>query len=225
MWENDGIYAPGPIRPVVEIRQNLAIFTGGKWEHYRADYIEPMPRSTPLVVDLVVLSGATTLAANGAIAKILAPALQLNQLEFLHLRWEPLDNVEGILWEQAGQGRFMTRGATARVDRNTRTYDPYLATTTFFILGPGRDLNLEARNPMGYATPTARFAFWGYRYLLTDIIPDALLSLPESLTPEQAAAGQYTKARGEAALRAGIPDAVKKLIGPTTWLPAEGRAA
>lgn len=205
-WDT-GIYAPGPIKPAVKIKENLSLWTSGGWEYYRTDFIEPMPRSTPLVVEMVVASGATALAAGGTIAKRIVAILQLNELEFLHLRWEPLDNVEGVLWERAGQGRFMSRGATARVDRNTKTYDPYLATTTFFILGRDRDMNLEVRNPMSYATPVARFAFWGYRYILT-------LLLPEGVSDAD-----------KAALRRGEVDVVKRIIGATTWVPAEGRAA
>jgi len=212
----DSIYCSGPIRPVVKIRENMSIWTGGAWEHYRAEFIEPMPRSTPLVVEMVTASGATLLAAGATIAKRVVAILQLNGLELLHLRWEPLDNVEGVLWEQSGTGRFQSRGAVARVDRNTVTRDPYLSTTTFFIIGRDRDMNLEVRNPMRYATPTARFQFWGYRYMLKAIVDEAVANLPET--------GPLTKARARAALRAGDLDVVKRLIGATTWLPAEGRA-
>lgn len=205
-WDT-GIYAPGPIKPAVKIKENLSLWTSGGWEYYRTDFIEPMPRSTPLVVEMVVASGATALVAGGTIAKRIVAILQLNELEFLHLRWEPLDNVEGVLWERAGQGRFMSRSATARVDRGTRTYDPYLATTTFFILGRDRDMNLEVRNPMSYATPVARFAFWGYRYILTPLLPEGVSDADK------------------AALRRGEVDVVKRIIGATTWVPAEGRAA
>jgi len=204
MFESAGIYDPGPIKPVVQIKENLSVWTLGKWEHYRVDFIEPMPRSTPMQVEMVVASGATTLAANGTIAKRVVAALQLNGDEFFHLRWEPIDNVEGVLWEQAGTGRYQGRSAMARVDRSTKLYDPYLATTTFWILGRDRDMNLEVRNPMGYATPTARFAFWGYRYLLTE------LEIPQS---------------EKAAVNRGDLDAVRRAIGATTWLPAEGRAS
>ena len=205
MDELDGIYNPGPIKPVVKVKENLSIWTGGHWEHYRVDFIEPMPRSSPLVVEMVTASGATTLAAGGTIAKRVVAILQLNSGELLHLRWEPLDNVEGVLWEQAGQGRFQSRGVMARVDRDTATRDPYLSTTTFFILGRDRDMNLEVRNPMGYATPTARFQFSGFRYILYDLLSEK-------------------SERERQLLWAGDLGAVKSLIHATTWLPAEGRA-
>ena len=204
---DSGIYAPGPIKPIVKIRENISVWTLNAWEHYRAEFIEPMPKGAAMTVDMVAVAGTTTLAANATIAKRLLGVLQLNAGEFLHLRWEPIDNVEGVLWEQAGQGRSISRGVQARVDRSTKGYDPYLATTTFWILGRDRDMNLEARNPMGYAIPTARFAFWGYRYILTSAVP--------------AAASELDKA----ALKAGDMDTVRRVIGATTWVPAEGRAA
>lgn len=203
MFENSGIYDPGPIKPVVQIKENISVYTRSRWEHYRVDYIEPMPRSTPMVVEMVVASGATSLVANGTIAKRVVAILQLNTLEFLHLRWEPLDNVQGVLWETAGNARYNARSVQAFVDRNTAKYDPYLATTTFWIMGIDRDMNLEARNPMGYATPVARFAFWGYRYILSELVVDQAY---------------------RAAVAQGDVDAVRKTIGATTWLPAEGRA-
>ena len=202
----ESIYYPGPIMPVVKIKENMAVWTGGAWEHFRAEFIEPIMRSSPAVVNMVTVAAQTTLAAGATIAKRLVPILQVNTLEFLHLRWEALDNVEGILWELSGQGRNLSRGIVARVSKDTPKYDPYLATTTFWIIGLGasRDMNLEVRNAMSYATPCARFAFFGYRYLLTDLL--------------------LNMAAADAKLmRAGDLDAVKRLIGATTWLPAEGR--
>ena len=200
---SDGIYSPGPIRPVVKIQETLGVLTQRRWEYFRAIFIEGMPRSTPLVADLVALSGATSIVANGTIARRVLAILQLNTNELLHLRWEPIDNVEGVLWEQAGAGRWAARGATARVDQGTKVYDPYLATTTFFILGRDRDMNLEVRNPMGVALPQARFSFWGYRYVLEPI------AIPKD--------DKDTKALAD-----GEPDIVRRRIGPVTFVPAEG---
>jgi len=204
VWNTDSIYSAGPIVPVVKIKENISVWTRSQWEHYRVEFIEPMPRSSPLMIEAVTLAGGTALAAGATINKRVVAALQLNEGEFLHLRWEPLDNVEGVLWEQSGQGRFNTRQIMARVDLTTRLYDPYLATSTFWILGKDRDINLEVRNPMtGYPTPTARFQFWGYRYILTQhMIPDT----------------------DKAAAQRGDLDTVRRNVGATTWLPAEGRA-
>jgi len=169
MPQLSGIYDSEPIQPVAKIKENLSIWTVGKWEHYNIDFIEPIPRSSPTMVEMVTVSGSTTIGANGTINKQVVSILQLSELEFLHLRWEPIDDVEGVLWEQAGTGKFVTRSVHARVTRFTGARDPYLATTTFFILGRDRDMNLEVRNPNPVALPQARFVFWGYRYLLTQL--------------------------------------------------------
>lgn len=163
------IYDNGPISPIAKIKENLSIWTLGKWLHYQIENIEPLPRSTPMIVEMVLASGATTILANGIIAKQVVPILQLSDLEFTHLRWEPIDDVEGVLWEQAGTGRFVTRSVHARVTRFTGIRDPYLATTTFWILGRDRDMNLEVRNPNPVPLPQARFAFWGFRYMLKSL--------------------------------------------------------
>ena len=163
------IYDNGPISPVARIKDNLAIWTSGKWEPYQIQFIEPIPRSSPLRVDFVDLSGAVTVAANGTIARQLAQVLRLSRDEFLHLRWYPIDDMEGILWEQSSQGRYSARSVQARVNLWTEEWDPWLATTTFFILGMNRDANFEIRNPMGIAWPQARFVFFGYRYVLDEL--------------------------------------------------------
>ena len=161
---NSGIYDWGVISPVAKIRENLSIFTSGQWSHYRIEFIEGMPYSSPMVVEMVTASGVTTIAANGSIAAQVVNILQLNEKSLLHLRFEPLDDVEGVLWEEASVGRFVTRGVHARVTRFSAARDPNLAATTFFILGRDRDMELEVRNPLPVAQAVARFVFWGYRY-------------------------------------------------------------
>lgn len=161
-----GIYDSGPISPVAKIKENVSLWTVGKWAHYQIQNIEPMPRSSPMMVEMVTISGATTIAANGTISKRVVAILQPKELELLHVRWEPLDDVEGVLWQQSSTGRFVARQVHARVTRFTALRDPYLATTTFFIIGLQRDMNLEVRNPNPVALPQARLVFFGYRYML-----------------------------------------------------------
>jgi len=201
-----GIYDSGPIQPVARIKENLSIWTNGKYAHYVIEYQEPIPPSPASTIEMVVASGNTSLAANTSIGKRVVGILQLNEMEFLHVRFEPLDNVEGVIWEVSGQAKFNTRAIHARVDKRTRQWDPYLATTTFFILGVNRDMNLEVRNPMGYATPTARFMFWGNRSLLKDFPLDGVTEADKLK------------------LREGDRETVRRIIGTTTWLPAEGKS-
>lgn len=167
MSEVANIYDNGPISPIAKIKENLSIWTNQVWEHFNIEFIEPIPRSSPGVVEMVTATGATTIAANGRIAKAIVAFLQLADNEFFHLRWEPIDDMEGVLWEQASKGRFAARAIHARVNRFTSLRDPYLATTTFWIFGRNRDMTLEVQNPNPVAMPQARFVFFGYRYLLS----------------------------------------------------------
>jgi len=174
------IYDNGPISPVARIKDNLGIWSENKWLWYQIAFIEPVPRSSPFMVDMVAASGAVTFAAYGTIAKQNIPALLMNDLEMLHLRWEPLDDVEGMLWELSGQSRFSPRGGHARVSLFTGLMDPYLATTTFYIIGKDKEMMLEVRNPNPVALPMARFVFFGYRYILEKLAkePDLKTLLP-----------------------------------------------
>lgn len=162
------LYDNGPISPICKINENISAWSEKKWLSFKAVYIEPVPASRPYTVDLVFTSGATVIAANGAVAAAVLAVLQVNQLELLHLRWEPLDDVEGALWQLAGKARFGGRGGQARVSLFTQIRDPWLATTTFWILGgvTAKDATIGAFNPNPVALPMARFNFFGYRYVL-----------------------------------------------------------
>ncbi|GAJ05268.1 unnamed protein product, partial [marine sediment metagenome] len=175
-------------------------------------YAEPWPRSSPLRVEMVAAAAVTTIAANGTIAKRLVPILQVTEGEMLHVRFEPLDDVEGVVWQQAGTGKFVSHSTHARVSMTTCLRDPYLATTTFFIMGRQRDMNLEVRNPNPVALPQARFQFFGFRYVIEPIIP----RFPATVTDAQ-------KQAVIKKLEDGDKETVAQYIGPTTWLPAEGR--
>jgi len=164
--EISGIYDNGPIAPVARIKENLSIWFDNKWNPYNIAFIEPIPRSSPYMVDFVVLAGATVIGANATIPRAVSAVLQMSKNELLHLRWEPLDDIEGQLFQLQGMARLQTRGGHARVSRFTGARDPYLATTTFFVMGLEKDAQISAINPNPVALPRARFAFFGYRYVL-----------------------------------------------------------
>lgn len=165
------IYDNGPISPIARINDNLSIWSENDFLHFNITYLEPVPRGSPMTVDMVAAWGATVIAAYGSIPQQVVAFLQMNANELLHLRWEPLDDVEGLLWQLPSQPRFNPRGAHARVSQFTEAMDPFLATTTFWILGgtPAKDMALEVRNPNPVALPMARFAFFGFRYILVPL--------------------------------------------------------
>ncbi|GAI52389.1 unnamed protein product, partial [marine sediment metagenome] len=81
-----------------------------------------------------------------------------------------------------------------------------------FIMGNQKDMNLEVRNPNPVALPQARFQFFGFRYVIEVIIP----KFPETAT-------DALKEAVRKKLEDGDKETVAQYIGPTTWLPAEGR--
>lgn len=182
MSEVANIYDNGPISLIARIKENIALWTEGQWMPYRVEFAEGLPRSRPTMVDLVQIAGVANIGANGTITQQQLLILQPANNELLHLRWEPLDDVEGVLWEQTSMTRFNPKGVKARVDLFTAAMDPYLASTTFFIIGSlgNKDMNLEVRNPNAVALPQARFVFWGYRYILSPLqsIPANCVYLP-----------------------------------------------
>ncbi len=202
--EISGIYDNGPISPVARIKDHISVYTAKKWSHYEIAYAEPWPRSSPLRVDMVALSGAVVIAANAILAKRLVPIVQVTDGEMLQLRFLPLDDVEAVIYEQSGTAKFNSRNTHARVNMTTGLHDPYLATTTTFVLGYQRDLNIEIQNPNPVPINQARLQFWGFRYVLDELMPSTDQAVKKLLSDgDKAAVAQY--------------------IGPTTWLPAEGR--
>jgi hypothetical protein len=207
MPATSGIYDSSDIQPLCKIKENLSVLTSNAWNHFRVDFIEPISPGPASMVEMVVLSGATILAANATIQAMVVPALQLDQNEYVQYRFTVLDNIEAVIWEQSGQQKFATARIHCRVDRRTKFLDPHFSTTTFTIIGLNRDMQLEIRNPLGYPMPCARVVFWGFKYIL---MPLDLTGIPES---------------DRAKLRAGDVDTVKKLVGPTVFAPAQGRLA
>ncbi len=172
MSEISGIYDNGPITPVLKIMENIGVLTGGAYHFFQVKFIEPLPRSSPLVADMVqIVQGAAGpgIAALGQLNQALVPFLRINRgikvAELLHMRLEPIDDVEILLWETASIGRFATNFLRARINRFTAFRDPYLASTTFFVMGQDNDINIQVQNPNPLVMPQARIAFWGYRYV------------------------------------------------------------
>ncbi len=164
--EVSGIYDNGPITPIAKVGENLGLWTGARYDPYRIAWIEGIPESSPYTVDMITVLAAGPLAANTLSQKTVVTALQMDDKELLHARWEPVDYVEGLIWELASGPRYASKGGQARTSPFTHERDPWLATTTFFVLGLNKDANIGVYNPQMVATPQARFAFWGFRYIL-----------------------------------------------------------
>ena len=162
------LYDNGPISPICQIKEHLAIWSDKQWLGFKVNYIEPTPRSSAYTVDLIALAGAAPLAPGATIMGQLLPILQANANELSHNRWYAIDDIEGLLWQLNNMARFSPRGGQSGVNLLTPVYDPWLATTTFWVLGGlgDKDARVGCTNISGAAIPQARLGFFGYRYIL-----------------------------------------------------------
>jgi len=145
----------------VEVRQNLAVWQGGRFDYNSVEYIEPLPLSSQSIVDY----GAA--AANGTIAAVELTIFNVQgDNELIQVRPFPIDDIEIIVWLQRSQGKFATRGMQARVSKLTRAIDPYLRSAEFNLKGTNNNPFVEVRNPGDYAYAQARVWFAAKRYIL-----------------------------------------------------------
>lgn len=166
----DNLYSSGPMAPVCQIQEHLAIYTEQRWKGYVVNFIEPQPRSSNFIVDLIASAGVAPLAAGGQVVSQLLQAIQVNEGELCHFRFFVIDDIEAQLWQLANMARFAPRGGQAGVNRFTPFYDPWLATTTFWVLGGlgDKDARIGCTNLSGAVIPRARVGFYGFRYTLTE---------------------------------------------------------
>ena len=165
----DNLYSSGPMAPMCQIREHLAIWSEQKWMGFQVEYIEPVPRSSVFIIDLVQESGSGPLAPNQQVAGQLLDAIRVNANELSHNRWFVIDDIEGQLWQLSNMARFAPRGGQAGVTRFSPFYDPYLASTTFWVLGGlgDKDARIGCTNISGATIPQARIGFFGFKYILT----------------------------------------------------------
>jgi len=167
----DNLYSQGPIAPICQIMEHIAVWSEQRWIGYQVNFIEPVPRSSTFIIDMV--PAAATLAAAAAIAGAVQALLQVNNHEMAHYRWFAIDDIEGQLWQLSNMARFSPRGGQAGVNLLTPIYDPWLATTTFWVVGGAgdKDARIGCTNISGAVLPQARLGFFGYRYLLSNEEP------------------------------------------------------
>jgi hypothetical protein len=154
--------------PICQIKEHLAIWTETAWKGFEVEFIEPIPRSSAYIVDIIAAAGLLVLAPNGFIAGQLVNLIRVNSNELSHYRFFVLDDFEAHLWQLPNMARFNPRGGQAGVNLLTPAYDPWLAGTTFWVLGGlgDKDARLGCTNISGAVISQARVCFFGFRYIL-----------------------------------------------------------
>lgn len=185
------------------IKQNLAVWSMGRWQYYNVDYIEPLPGASSVST---INYGAVAASSSVAITEL--TQFDVDEHQLLQLRFYPIDDIEVRLWEARSQSRFSARSIQARATPLTRRDDPDLLTTEFNVLGRDRNAFIEVINNNPYALTRSRVVFLARRYIL----------IPLANVVEQVDGGGILRASIQAP---GCP--VQPLIAQ--YVVAEGRAS
>jgi hypothetical protein len=163
------LYNPGPIEPIVEPGQNLLLQTPNRLELYQVAFIEPIPPSAPVIVNLATtgLTAATSSSGvnTGATPISLQNQQDMNNGELFHVRFRVLDPVTVTLWQGQGLGRNVTRYTQAAFTVDTGFWDPHYAYSEHFVWEQNRAYMI-ATNYHAHSVGQARVALWGFRYVL-----------------------------------------------------------
>lgn len=174
------VYKAGPIEPAVAPYQNIAVWVNKVWRYYTVDYIEGIPRSSPLLFDFVVATGAVVAAAAATGVQQLT-LLRMPDKELGHFRLYVLDDMEFELWQGRSDGRNRLMNVQARSGLFSDLRDPCGHLSTFFMHEDdwafGNCFNPSATVVLA----RARVAFYGYRYVLSGPLaakPDMVTYIP-----------------------------------------------
>lgn len=160
------VYRPGPIEPVVLPGENLLLQSQNRLELYTADYIEPLPLSEQLSLDLLQAQGVGPLAPGATTPRISSQAqLDMNVGELGQFRFFVADDAQVTLYQPQASGRNLTRNQQVAFSPYTHLYDPDDALSEFYILEQGR-VFFSATNPGTVTLQRIRIFPYGFRIVL-----------------------------------------------------------
>lgn len=154
-------YRAGEIEPVVEVGQNVLVVNREAYNLYQIAYIEPIPPSFPLVMNLgAVLAGAQTAITSTA------NILDMTDGQLGQFRARVLDDIVVTLMEPLSVGRFLTKNVSARINAYSHLYDVHDHLSEFYVFEDDRPF-VQIANPQAVNLAQARIAFYGFRYILS----------------------------------------------------------
>lgn len=153
-------FKPGPIEPVAHPGDKVLTIDREQYSLYVVGYVEQIPLSHPLVVNIGAIAAGTTAAINN-------PQNQLDMPygTFAQYRARVLDDIHVLIYQPQASARFTNKTQVARVNVFSQLEDPCGHQTEVFVFEDQR-IFLQATNPTLYALVQARVAFWGYKYVL-----------------------------------------------------------
>jgi hypothetical protein len=169
-------YKAGPIEPIVLPGEIVGIWVNKQFSFYSVDYVEGVPRSDPIEHDFgAIAAGGTT-----AVTQLLL--LEMPDNEFGQFRAAVLDDISMILYQGRADQRHKLRNRVATYTKFTDLFDPDGHEGEFYVFNDNNAFG-QATNPTDYAVVTARVAFWGYRYVLTELPQYSWTAKPQTLPP------------------------------------------
>lgn len=165
------MYQPGALEPIVEVGQNVALADQtGQLSIFEVAYIESLPISAPLCVDLTLTTGGvrTTLAASTAQT---APVNMQQQCamrdgELGHFRFRVLDHALIQFNELQSVPRGVMKFSVANFTMWSWKRDHSCADSEFFTWQYNPAFAV-ATNPNAVTLNQIRLALWGFRYILS----------------------------------------------------------
>jgi len=155
-------YKAGAIEPIVLPGETVGIWVRKQFTFFQVDYIEGTPRSDPLEFDF----GALAAGAPTAVTQLLL--LEMPDNEFGQFRAAVIDDISVVLYQGRADQRHKLRSRVATYTKFTDLFDPDGHTGEFYVCG-NNNAFAQATNQTDYAVVTARIAFWGFRYVLTEL--------------------------------------------------------
>lgn len=161
-------YKPGPIERIVVDGEYVGIWVNKVYKFYQVEYIEPLPESDPIQINL----GAIAAAAGGAAGQTALTQLTLLEMpdrEFGQFRMRVIDDFAAWLFQGRADQRHKLANAVAICSRFTDLKDPCGHTTEFYV-HENNWAFLQGFNQTDYALTIARVNFYGFRYVLSEEI-------------------------------------------------------
>lgn len=162
-------YKPGPIERIVLPGEIVGLWVSKTYLFYQVEYIEQVMESDPVQINL----GAIAAAAAGVPGQTAITQLQLLELpkgEFGQFRARVIDDFNALVLQGRADQRHKLSLTVAEINRYTNMHDPCGHTTEFYVYEDQNDAWLQGFNQTDYALTISRVNFYGYRYVLGDLL-------------------------------------------------------
>lgn len=155
-------YKSGPMEPVVLPGETVGVWVNKQFFFFTVDFIEGISASDPMVIDLGAVGAGAALAA----AQMLL--IDMPTDEFGQFRAFVLDDVFVRMWQGRTDGRYRTRNTHAGIDLFSAIMDPDHHLTELYVM-EDNSVWANAFNYTAFALAQCRIAFYGYRYVLSEL--------------------------------------------------------